>query len=481
MERALKVRFLEPGNRPYRPSPLNFFVYDRTIRTPGTGLITLATIARNSGADARVYSESISRIVWEDVLDADVICIGVFTFNAERGYELAAYARAHSRALVVLGGLHASLSPQEAAQYADFVLLGEGDESILDLLAAVRARRRPDFPGLAWLDESGAFQTTGPRCPPLDISTIPDRALVYRYREMAGHNTLWPQVHASRGCPHNCDYCAVVRHFGHGVRTRPPENVVEDIRQALAFHERPGRLLRVLWLTDDNFFADRAWAVSVLRAIIDSGIRCAFTVQARFEVGFDDEMLELLSWAGFTELAMGVEFLEDESFARYHKQSTRGKIVESIRNIRRHGLQVRGLFILGADDQERGVGKKLAAFAAEQDLCGALIQAMYFVPGTPVYEANKDRLLRGGDWSRCTGKAVHFPQKMTPAQLQREVIEASAGVYSFRRLLHALRTRPWTYKLLFLGECLWQASVRADLRAELPELTSLTPPAGETE
>ena len=190
-----------------------------------------------------------------------------------------------SRALVVLGGLHASLSAQEAVGHADFVLLGEGDESIRDLLAALSAGERPGFPGLAWRDESGAFRTTGPRRPPCDISTIPDRSLVYRYREMAGHNTLWPQVHASRGCPHNCDYCAVVRHFGHRVRTRPPENVVEEIRQAIAFHDRPGRLLRVLWLTDDNFFADRGWAMSVLRAIRRSGIRCAFTVQARFEVG----------------------------------------------------------------------------------------------------------------------------------------------------------------------------------------------------
>ena len=110
MNKPLKVRFLEPGNRPYRPSPWNLFVYDRYIRTPGTGLITLATIARDAGADARVYSESISRIVWEDVLDADLVCIGVFTFNAPRGYELADYVRKHSRALVVLGGLHASLS-----------------------------------------------------------------------------------------------------------------------------------------------------------------------------------------------------------------------------------------------------------------------------------------------------------------------------------------------------------------------------------
>ena len=51
-----------------------------------------------------------------------------------------------------------------------------------------------------------------------------------------------------------------------------------------------------------------------LKAIIDSGIRYRFTVQARYEVGFDDEMLELLKRAGFIEVAMGIEFLEDEAF-----------------------------------------------------------------------------------------------------------------------------------------------------------------------
>ena len=135
--------------------------------------------------------------------------------------------------------------------------------------------------------------------PPHNIDIIPDRDLLYHYRKMAGHNTVWPQVHASRGCPHNCDYCAVVRHFGRKVRTRSPENVVEDIRQAIAFHDQGHRrAAKILWLTDDNFFADRDWAVSVLNAIIRSGIRYQFTVQARYEVGFDDEMLELLKEAG---------------------------------------------------------------------------------------------------------------------------------------------------------------------------------------
>ena len=77
------------------------------------------------------------------------------------------------------------------------------------------------------------------------------------------------------------------------------ENVVEDIRQSIAFFdEKHFRPVKDLWITDDNFFADREWAVSVLQAIIASGIHYRFNVQARYEVGFDDEMLDLLKKAG---------------------------------------------------------------------------------------------------------------------------------------------------------------------------------------
>ena len=305
---------------------------------------------------------------------------------------------------------------------------------------------------------------------------------------MAGHNTIWPQVHASRGCPHCCDYCALVAAFGRGVRTRSPENVVEDIRQAIAFFDQGHhRLAKVLWITDDNFFANRAWAIQVLNAIIASGIRYQFTIQARFEVGFDDEMLELLKKAGFIELAMGIEFLEDESFKAYHKESTYRQILKSVRNIRRHGLRVRGLFIVGADNHTVGVGKRLARFVIENHISGVLIQSMYFIPGTPVYETHKDRLIGAPagqpskctpDWSRCTGKVVHYPEKLSPAQLQREIIDASRRIYSLPRLADALIHQRGIDRLLFLGEFFWQAWVRRQLKSELPWLSSL--PASES-
>lgn len=468
-----KIRFIEPGNLPYQKSIKNLYTYDKYIRNPSIGLLTLTTIAKEVVDDTFMYSESISTIKWGDVLDADIIFIGIFTFSAVRGYELARYIKDHSNAIVVMGGLHASMNYSEAVNYCDYVLLGEGDESILEFIVAIQKGTPVDFPGVAY-QKLNQIIHTGNRIPPENINTVPNRYLLYRYHKMAGHNTLWPQVHPSRGCPHNCDYCAVVRHFGRNVRTRTPNNVIEDIRQSIAFHEKRifPRLSRVLWLTDDNFFADRDWAVSVLEAIIDSNIKYSFTVQARYEVGFDDEMLDLLIKAGFIEVAIGIEFLEDESFEEYHKKSSYAEIVRSVQKIQKHGLNVRGLFIVGADNHTKGVGDRLVNSVLKYGIHGILIQSMYFVPGTPVYEVNKDRLIHK-NWSKYNGNVVHYPKNITAYDLQREIIHAIDIVYSVKRLFHALCHEKWINKMLFIGEFFWQKSVRTDLMRELPYLKNL--------
>ena len=465
----MKIRFVEPDSRPYKRTILNYFVYNRYIRTPSVGLNTLATIVKEKYPDTYMYSECISTIKMEDVLDADIIFMGFFTYAASRGYELAKYFKENSKATVVLGGLHPSMNYEEATLYCDYVLLGEGDETILPFISAMKNRQKPDFPGVAWREHGKIINTGNPE-PPHDIDIIADRNLVHHYQKMAGHMTIWPQVHASRGCPHNCDYCALVRHFGRKVRTRTPQNVVEDIKYSIDFfHKKHFRLLKDLWITDDNFFADREWAKAVLNEIISSGIKYRFNVQARYEVGFDDEMLELLKSAGFFELDMGIEFIDDESFETYHKKSTVEEIEAAIKNIRKHGLSVRGLFILGSDNQKKGCGKELADFVIRNKIQGTLIQCMYFVPGTPSYENNKERLLHQ-NWEKYNGNTVHRPKNMSPYELQLEHIDASKRIYSFRRLIKALICEDFVHKGLFLGEFLWHWSIRMDLKKELKNL-----------
>ena len=387
-------------------------------------MITLATVLKKEYDDVFCYSESISKIVWNDVFDADIIFITIFTFNANRGYELARYIRNHSNALIVFGGLNATLNYTETIQYCDYVLRGERDELILNFTNAIRDKSDINFPGVVY-KENGKVITAAEPLIPENIDIIPDRNLLYKFKEATKYDTIWPQVHASRSCPHNCDYCSLVAAFGRKVRVRLPESVVDDIEQAIDFFSSHRRLVKALWITDDNFFANREWAISILNEIIKHGIKYSFTVQARYEVGFDDEMLDLLKRAGFDELAMGIEFLEDESFENYNKTSTYSEILKSIKNIQKHGIRTRGLFIFGADNHTKGVGNRLADFVIQNNISGVLIQSMYFIPGTPVYETHKNLLFSHTDWLRNIGKVVHFPKNMTPAELQREIIIAS--------------------------------------------------------
>lgn len=469
----MKIRFIEPGNTPYKKSIKNLYVYDGHIRTPSNGMITLATVLNQKYADVYCYSESISEIVWDDVLDADIIFISIFTFNANRGYELADYIKSNSRALVVFGGLHATLVPEETLSHCDYVLRGEGDELILKFTDAINENRNIDMPGIVY-KSNGKTVSTGEPVAPEKIDTIPDRNLLYKFKEMTKYNTIWPQVHASRSCPHNCDYCALVAAFGRKVRTRDPKNVADDIENAISFFSTHKRLAKILWITDDNFFADREWAKAVLNEIISRNINYEFVVQARYEVGFDDEMLDLLKKAKFAELAMGIEFLEDEAFEKYNKKSTYEEILSSVKNIQKHGIRTRGLFIFGADNHTAGIGKRLSDFVIKNDICGVLIQSMYFIPGTPVYETHRDSLFDTKDWSRNTGKVVHYPKNMTPAQLQLEIITASRNIYSPKRLAGAVLKKRGAERILFIGEYFWQKEVRKRLKKELGYLESIS-------
>ena len=471
LEKAIKkIRFIEPCDPPYRPSIKNLYTHGKFLRSPGIGIITLATIAKQHIPDTLAYSELVSKIVWSDVLDADIILIGIFTYNAPRGYELAHYIRENSKAIIVMGGLHASLAPEEAAQHCDYVITGEGDESIPLFIEAVEKGETPNFFGLYYLQDEELI-TTGKPVAPLSFDTVPDRSLVYRYKNMAGHNPIWAQVHASRGCPYNCDYCAVIVHLGRKVRTRSVESVIEDIKQAIDFHK--GRFIprinRMLWITDDNFFANRDWAISVLKAIINSGIKYKFTVQARYEVGFDDEVLKLLKQAGFFEISMGIEFLDNESFEQFNKRCSYDDVLRSIENVKAHGLGIRGLFIVGADNHKQGIGQRIVDFVDSHGLHGLLLQSMYFTPSTPAYTANRDRLIHE-DWSRHAGHVVHYPSSISPYDLQLEVIHALSTLYSPKRLLRALLLANWHTKMMFFGEFFWHRSIIGDLRAELPLL-----------
>ena len=133
---------------------------------------------------------------------------------------------------------------------------------------------------------------------------------------------------------------------------------------------------------------------------------------------------------------------------------------------------MRGLFIVGAENDRKGVGTTIAEYVIKNDIKGALIQSLFFTPGTPFFKDNEHILIHQ-NWNKYNGNVVHYPKNISPYELQKEIIIASAKIYSFKRLIHAILHYKWINKILFIGEYFWQKSFRSDLRKELKTLKLL--------
>jgi anaerobic magnesium-protoporphyrin IX monomethyl ester cyclase len=173
--------------------------------------------------------------------------------------------------------------------------------------------------------------------------------------------------------------------------------------------------------------------------------------------------------AGFIDIALGIEFLNDNSFKEFNKKSAYSDIIRAVKNIQKHNIGVRGLFIVGAENDSKGIGSAIAEFVIKNNIKGALVQSLFFTPGTPFFEKNKKNLIHQ-NWEKYNGNVVHFPKNIKPHELQEEIIIASKKIYSFKRLLYAVFHFKWIDKMLFTGEYFWQKSMRNDLQKEIGNL-----------
>jgi hypothetical protein len=107
------------------------------------------------------------------------------------------------------------------------------------------------------------------------------------------------------------------------------------------------------------------------------------------------------------------------------------------------------------------------------NICGVLIQGMYFVPGTPVFEQNESKLLHK-DWSKYNGNIVHKTKNIPPDEMQQEIINASKIIYSFKNTVRVIFSKKTLEeKVLFIGEGFWHADSRKKLSREMKNIRKL--------
>ncbi len=362
---------------------------------------------------------------------ADLVGITAYTASAPRAYEISAIFR--SRGIpVVMGGIHASMVPEEAQEHCDSVVVGEAESVWPEVLAdfeAGRLRKRYDGERLS-----------------LDDLPIPRRDILEN-----GYYS-WGSIQTSRGCPMNCSFCSVTAFNGRTFRRRPLDSVMAELEKI------PQR--RVL-LADDNLIGfgpeDREWTRSFFEAVIRRGIRKTFFAQASLEFGEDPELIRLAASAGLRIVFIGMESVQPESLAAFHKsvnlkELARARYHELIARIRKGGIAVLGAFVLGCDTDEPSVFPRTLDFILSSGIDVIQVTKPTPLPGTELWKSldREGRILSKNfpeDWTeyRFT-KMLYEPERMTVDEVYEGFTWLRGKFYSTARTLARTLSTLWTTK-----------------------------------
>ncbi len=353
-----------------------------------------------SDVDVRLADENVERVDLN--APVDWVAISCMTASAPRAYQIGDAFRRRGIP-VVMGGIHPTVLPDEAAAHADAVVVGEAESSWLQVLADLAGDRlKPRYECAHYADLAGL--------------PLPRRDLLRGDRYLTIN-----VVQTARGCPNACAFCTVSAVFGRRYRFRPVGDVLEEVRSLNGW----------VGFVDDNIVGHRRRAKELFEALIPLKVR--WIGQGDLSMAKDPELLSLAARSGCHAMFMGLESLSVENLRAAGKSPNLDlDMGEAIGKIHRAGIEIVGSFVLGLEDDDPSVFAKTVAFAERHKLIAAQFAILTPFPGTAVHrQLEAEGRIIDRDWSHYTMSNVVFrPKHMTPLQLRQGQTRAYGRFYS---------------------------------------------------
>jgi radical SAM superfamily enzyme YgiQ (UPF0313 family) len=383
----------------------------RTIASmPSLGLLTIAAVTPDRFEIEYLEcpefdAEALARTRF------DLVAVSSFTAKSSLMYRIADFYRARGTT-VVLGGLHCTLLPDEAAEHADAVVAGEGEILWPRLLGDWEEGRLARIYRNASVRDVDLARTPSPRYDLLDVD---------RYNRLP--------VQTARGCPLHCEFCAASRIYG-GYKLKPVEKVVRDLRAAKGRWRHP-----FIELADDNTFVNKAWSRELVRAIAAEEVH--WFTETDVSVADDPELLDLLARSGCRQLLIGFESPNAGSLDGLDSANWKAKRHDQYRKaidaIQDRGISVNGCFIVGLDHDTPAIFEEVERFVKSSALMEVQVTILTAFPGTALYRRLRaeGRLLQERYWDRCTLFDVTFrPRRMSVEDLEGGFEYLMGALYS---------------------------------------------------
>jgi radical SAM superfamily enzyme YgiQ (UPF0313 family) len=376
-----------------------FVERSKTIASlPSLGLLTLAGM---TPSEHEVRYIEMPGFTASTGIPEDLDLAAISTYSAQIG-EAYALARRYRELGVpaVIGGPHVTALPEEAAEFCSAVVIGEGEACWNDVLRDCAA---------------GALrQFYGSRESSYDLADAPMPA--FELLNPADYNRI--TVQTSRGCPHQCEFCASSVMLTGRYKQKPLEKVLSEIDRIQTIWEHP-----FLEFADDNTFVDRKYWKKLLAALRGRQIR--WFAETDLSVSLDAELLDLMRQSGCAQVLIGFESPVED---RLRGVELRGdwkwkqwpRYREAIRGIQDRGITVNGCFVLGLDGDDTEIFERVFSFVEETELYEVQVTILTAFPGTPLYARlqREGRILEDRRWDKCTLFDVNFrPEGMSAGEL----------------------------------------------------------------
>ncbi len=416
----MKIALLSPAGAMHR---YNGMFHKSLHYAPITLALLAALVPEELHASITVYDETAEAIPLD--LDADIVAITCITGTASRCYRYADHFR--SRGIqVILGGVHPSLLPEEAAAHADSIILGLGEDS---------------FPRALRDAANGTLQKIYRQEACVDIANRPlPRKDLLKKKKYITLNT----VEAVRGCNHSCSFCAYPAAFGQRVLTRPVRDVINEIRSFKG---------KLVIFPDVNLIADVKYAKELFSALIP--LKKWWFGLTTTAIGHNDELLELFRKSGCKGLLIGFESVNQQTQQNIRKGVNHVDEYKALMDkLHDQGIMVMGCFAFGSDEDEKDVFQRTVALCVEAKIDLPRFSIITPFPGTPFYqELNEAGRIIERDWAMYDVEhCVYTPKNMTKEELESGIAWAWKEVYSIKNILKRLDlSKRRTIKSIFLA------------------------------
>jgi radical SAM superfamily enzyme YgiQ (UPF0313 family) len=352
-------------------------------------LPTIAALTPKDQWDVKILDSRSHEINYG--LKPDLVGLTAFTGEVPMAYAIADKFRAKG-IKVVIGGIHASALPDEALQHADSVVIGEAEYVWEELLSDLADNKlQPKYRAKILCD--------------MKKMVTPAYELIDKNIYL-GFNAL----QATRGCPFDCDYCAVTGVFGRTFRMRPVSEVVDAVKSFKG---------RDFFFLDDNICGNPAYAKELFKALIP--LKKRWGGQASITFAKDNELLSLYHKSGGRYALIGFETITQAGLNGVNKEWNRfSEYKEAISRIHKAKINILATFIFGLPEDDISVFDETLRFVNDNMIDSAQFHILTPFPGTRLYEKMSSQgRITNRDWSYYTTTEVVFkPEKMTAQELQ---------------------------------------------------------------